>query len=204
MKTLFLDTAYNQTLGICDERGGWLCLRHGSGQRSSARLHVDLHEMCTEKGITPQDIGEVLYVAGPGFYTGLRVAYGVAQVLKLSGPKTLTLYNHLVPKWLGYKSYSWVTKAYRGEVFVHECHEGREQSGLMAEDKFLEAKLTGDLFIHHTSALDEKMAAKLVGSQSTEGLIQTHIAKLLPLARQHGEEPLYYFRAPEDEFKPNP
>lgn len=204
MKTLYLDTAYNQTLGICDERGEWLCRRHGSGQRSSAKMHVDLHEMCEELKIQAQGLKRIVYVAGPGFYTGLRVAYGVAQTLRLGGAATFSLYNHLVPGLLGVTRYTWITKAYRGEVFVYQQDGASGTSGLITEDKFLNETWQGALYIHHEAALDEKIARKLPAAQATEGLILDHFPKLLPRIVSGGEQPLYYFRAPEDEFKPGP
>ena len=202
MKTLYLDTAYNQVIGICDERGQWLEIKESVGQRSSALLHSDLHKMCQSHGLRASDLKRVIYVAGPGFYTGLRIAYGIAQTMKLSGVDTRGLYSYEIPKLLGEQNYTWITKAYRGEVFVFESKNS--QGSLMSEDDFLARDWSGKVYIHHPRALDDKMLAKLSTTQTTENLITQNFAKILPAVALVPEPALYYFRAPEDEFRPNP
>lgn len=187
-------------MGICDERGQWLGLHESVGQRSSAQLHADLHQLCEAQRITPQDITQIAYLAGPGFYTGLRIAYGIAQTLKLAGLTTASFYAYDVPGLLGEQEYTWITKAYRGEIFVYDSKNKR--GSLLTEDEFFSRSWEGKIYIHHTRALDDKMRAKLTSVIETEGLIAKNFSLIRERTSQESE--LYYFRAPEDEFRPNP
>ncbi len=160
--------------------------------------------MCEECGTAPSDIKEVLYSAGPGFYTGLRIGFGIARMIGLGGAVLRGFHAHEIPALLGLGDYTWVTKAYRGEVFVHRRAEGAAASTLYAEADFLALPLGGKVFIHHPSALDEVTSAKLVGAGLTEELLEKGMPRIVHELRGRGELPLHYFRPPEDEFRPNP
>jgi tRNA A37 threonylcarbamoyladenosine modification protein TsaB len=203
LKTLFLDTAYNQVVGLLDEDANWLGRQTSQGQKSSAKLHLQLHELCQQHGVKAADIRTVIYVSGPGFYTGLRVGYGVAETLSLGGVEALGVYAHEVPRLLGELDYAWVTKAYRGEIFVHTCQSGVGVSHLVSEDLFSVESLGARVYIHSIAALDEKLVA-LGASLKTEELIQVNIRRLLPHWRETGTKSLFYFRGAEEEFRPNP
>jgi len=202
VSTLYLDTAYNQIVGICDERGQWLGLQESVGQRSSALLHTDLHSLCQQSNLAPKDLKRVVYVAGPGFYTGLRIAFGIAQTMKLSGVDTRAFYTYDVPRFLGVTDYTWITKAYRGEVFVYQALDAK--GGLMTEAEFLAREWKGKIYIHQERALDDKMLAKVPHFERTENLITKNFSVILNSVKDAPEAELYYFRAPEDEFRPNP
>ena len=201
MKTLYLDTAYNQVIGICDERGEWLGLQHSSGQRSSISLHQCIHSLCVQNKVSPESIGRVVYLAGPGFYTGLRIGYGVAQIMKLTGVMAQSFYSFDVPKILGRPDYLWITKAYRGDVFVYNSKD--RTSKLVNESDFLAQGWTGEIYIHHLAAQDEKMKLKLEHAKSTESLITDNFQIIISSLGQAIEQPLHYFREPEEEFRPN-
>lgn len=202
MKTLYLDTAYNQIVGICDERGQWLGLEQSSGQRSSSRLHGELLELCQTTSTEANELRRIIYLAGPGFYTGLRVSYGIAETMKLMGVKAFNCYAFQVPRILGRSEYTWITKAYRGEVFVYDSVS--DEGKLWSEDNFLARDWEGELYIHHKQALDEKMLAKLPSCQSTQKLILDNFPTIQKAVMERAELPLHYFRAPEEEFRPNP
>lgn len=186
-------------MGICDERGQWIGLHESVGQRSSAQLHADLHQLCEAKALVPRDIGRVVYLAGPGFYTGLRIAYGIAQTLKLSGVKSFSFYAHHIPELLGESDYIWITKAYRGEVFVYRSSDRKVQ--LLGEKDFYSQTWPSNCFIHSQRALDDKLRSTLVSPKETEGQILREFPVLLDKLRD--EDALFYFRAPEDEFRPS-
>ncbi len=204
MKTLYLDTTYDLVVALLDEDGRERGRDLHSGQKGASGLLVRLHQLCESTGIRPADIGEVAYAAGPGFYTGMRVAFGIAQTLALGGARTVGYHAHLVPALLGERNYSWVTKAYRGEIFVHVCREGVGESLLVAEATFDPKGLHGTCYVPAAAALDEKLAPLLRGARATCELALNEVASLLPLWRQSPEPELYYFRPPEEEFRPNP
>lgn len=205
MSTLFIDTSYNQILGFLNFEGSPIDLRINEGQKSSAILHAELHEMMRACSLKPTDIKKVIYVAGPGFYTGLRMAYGIADILKLSGATLSSFYTFDIPALLSFENYTWITKAYRGEVLVFKKSGLAESHQLYSEKEFLSQDLGGEIFIHHRNALDELMAAKLVNAQSTQELLQKNLQTICHRVQNstHLKE-LFYFRPAEEEFKPNP
>lgn len=204
MSTLFIDTSYNQILGLLNNEGGPLDLRIKEGQRSSAVLHAELHDIMKICSLKPSEIKKVVYVAGPGFYTGLRMAYGIADILKLTGATLTSLYTFDIPSLLGIKNYTWITKAYRGEVFVFEKSPTFEQHKLYSEKDFLLKNWYGEVFVHHRNALDEQMASKLKNVQSTQELLQTNLKTIYQQVQSASLlKELFYFRTPEEEFKPN-
>jgi tRNA A37 threonylcarbamoyladenosine modification protein TsaB len=202
LSTLFLDTSYNQTIGLLDERGQWLRKRQLTGQRSSSVLHHELHEMLKEAAIAPQGIQRVFYVAGPGFYTGLRISHGMADMLRLLGCELMNIYNFEIPAVLGEQDYVWVTKAYRGEVFIYTSKD--KQAKLISEKDFLAMSWSGEVYIHHKSALDQNMLQRLSSSKETEAMLLSNMPQVFSWAKQQsGLRELYYFRPPEEEFKPS-
>lgn len=200
MSTLFIDTSYNQTIGLLRNEGTWLARKTLEGQKSSSILHAELHTMLSSVGLKPSAITDVLYVAGPGFYTGLRIAHGLADMLRLEGRTLLNLYNFEIPRLLGVSAYTWITKAYRGEIFVHKDGE----TFLLSEKDFLARSWEGNIFIHHSSAVDEKMREKIPRAIETEGLLLNRIQEIKTVLKTNVVlKDLYYFRPPEEEFKPS-
>lgn len=204
MSSLFIDTTYNQKIGLLSSEGAWLFQKQLEGQKSSAQLHMALHELSQNQKLNLKDVKNIIYLAGPGFYTGLRIAYGLADILRFESIKPVSFYSFMIPKMLGTMVYSWVTKAYRGEVFVYTFKNGEEDFHLLKEADFMKFSCVGEIFVHHESALDELIKSKLQSFQSTETILQENIQKISQLViDSNSEEDLYYFRTPEEEFKPS-
>lgn len=200
MSTLFIDTSYNQTIGLLGSEGTWLARKTLEGQKSSSILHAELHGMLLTVGLKSSHIKDVLYIAGPGFYTGLRIAHGLADMMRFEGRTLLNLYNFDIPRLLGVRDYTWITKAYRGEVFVHKNGE----TILLSEKDFLTRSWEGKIYIHHSSAIDEKLREKIPQARETESLLLDNVEQIrTTLTANAVLKDLYYFRPPEEEFKPS-
>lgn len=204
MSTLFIDTSYNQTIGLLGNEGTWTARKTLIGQKSSSILHAELHTLLLSEGKKPADITNVLYVAGPGFYTGLRIAHGLADMLRIEGRTLRNFYNFEIPRLLGVAEYTWVTKAYRGEIFVHKCTLESDETVLLSEKEFMARAWNGTVYIHHTSALDAVMNEKIPQALSTEELMFDRIQEIVGAVKHTSRvRDLYYFRPPEEEFKPS-
>ncbi len=204
MITLFIDTSYNQILGILDEKNTWIKIHHNEGQRNSSQLHVELNRIFSEANLSPSQITNVFYVAGPGFYTGLRMAYGLADLLGLESKNISTIYSFEIPSLLGEKKYFWITKAYRGEIFIHERNNEIQKTYLLTEEAFQGIDFKEQIYIHHSNAMDEKLKAKIQVSIDTEKLMIGNIKTLFEKSIETKEiKDLFYFRLPEEEFRPS-
>ncbi len=200
MSTLFIDTSYNQTIGLLGNEGTWTARKTLDGQKSSSILHAELHALLLSVNKKPADITDVLYVAGPGFYTGLRIAHGLADMLRIEGRTLRNFYNFEIPRLLGVIDYTWITKAYRGEIFIYQNGE----AFLLSEKDFLARSWDGVVYIHHTSALDAVMNEKIPHALATEALMFERINEISQVLQQTPQvRDLYYFRPPEEEFKPS-
>ncbi len=204
---LLLDTSYNQILALYDDEGQIRAQRKLAGQRSSSQLHQALHELFQEAGVAEGSVPVVSYVAGPGFYTGLRVGLGVADMFRLHGAQVREVYSHELPLLLGERDYCWMTKAYRGEVFLAEAVGGNITTRLVGQKEYVHSALPSRIYIHDNEALDDQLRAKV----QSRPLVETQkillerwgeIHRLL--GPQEGPRPLLYFRTAEEEFRPNP
>lgn len=205
MSSLFLDTSYNQILGFLSSEGKLSKLSIKEGQKTSASLHVELNDLLKSSNSSLKEITNVIYVAGPGFYTGLRLAYGIADIMRISGARLFGFYAFDIPYLLGVQNYDWITKAYRGEVFVFTRTDANTSIALLSDREFQEREWQPSSYIHHTNALDDAMRAKLVEPIATQDLLATQMSAICSqVVASDFQKELFYFRPAEEEFKPNP
>ena len=80
-RCLAIETATEQTsLALCD--GGRLALREVRGLKAPSRtVYLLVRELLDELGLAPADLGCLAFGAGPGSFTGVRVAAALVQGL---------------------------------------------------------------------------------------------------------------------------
>ena len=83
MASLFIDSTYDITLGILDDDLGWIKFERFFGQKASAIIQKETHNLLQSAGLKLTELSSVITIAGPGFYTGLRLSEGFADVLIL-------------------------------------------------------------------------------------------------------------------------
>lgn len=203
MSLLFIDSSYDITLGLLDENLGWHDLRAFRGQRASSTLQTETHKLLKDFKIPMNTLSGVVSIAGPGFYTGLRLSEGFSDVTSFFGIPHYSFYSHEIPYWLGHQSGTWITKAYRGEYFFYEW------SGDSGKVRLLESKNLyspeGEIFIHSETSLDEKLKPMVENAISTAELLKNEPKKIFThVLNEKLKRESYYFRAPEDEFRMNP
>jgi tRNA threonylcarbamoyladenosine biosynthesis protein TsaB len=81
---LAIETATEQ-VGVALRSGGRILVREARGMKAPSRLvYTWVAELLAEAGLGPPDLGAVVFGAGPGSFTGVRVATAVAQALGFS------------------------------------------------------------------------------------------------------------------------
>lgn len=198
-----MDTTYDVTIGVLNDSYGWDHFERFQEKRASSTLQTETHRILQKLKINPRELKGIITIAGPGFYTGLRLSEGFADVLKFFGIPHYSFYSYEVPRWVGESEGVWMTKAYRGEYFFCQW-KGDENHISLIETKNVEAHLAtlGQVTIHSQTALDEKTLAFLNHPKNTVDLIEKNpmpiMSKVLDLKLKRDS---YYFRAPEDEFR---
>ena len=85
---LYLDTSTSTTLlKLDDKEYTW-----ESGRDLAEKLHAFVRDKLAKNGKTWTDISEIVYMAGPGSFTGLRI--GAAFVNALASELNIPLFNH--------------------------------------------------------------------------------------------------------------
>jgi tRNA threonylcarbamoyladenosine biosynthesis protein TsaB len=206
---LFIDTSYDVFIGLLNSQGKWEGKTVLKGFKASQILQKEIYSLLQNKKFDVSDIDGVITSAGPGFYTGMRVSEGVADVFKLKGLSHYSYYNFMIPKWYGNTKGLWMTKAYRGEYFFYLWDGEKSEKFLLQESELashFEAwnKLAVPYFIHQDSAIDEKLKNLIGDYQQTVLLIENNPEVLHQAVISNNlTEASYYFRAPEDEFRPS-
>lgn len=203
MSVLFIDSSYDITLGLLDEGMEWLDFRIFRGQRASSTLQTETHRLLKDFNKQMKDLKKVVTIAGPGFYTGLRLSEGFSDVTSFFNIPYNSFYTYEIPLMTGVQEGTWVTKAYRGEYFFYEWKNGEGKAKLL-EVKDLTAP-SGQVFIHSDISLDEKLKPFTTNAISTSDLLKANPKKIFEkVLSENLKRESYYFRAPEDEFRMNP
>lgn len=203
MSILFIDSTYDISLGILDDAMKWSSFRRFIGQRASSTLQKEAHKLLSDFNITPTDLKGIVTVAGPGFYTGLRLSEGFSDVFKFFQIPHYSFYTYSIPAWCGVDKGVWFTKAYRGEYFLHQWENSVFENKLITSSD-LEENLSQQalVYIHSNASLDDKSRPLLQKTIETNELLQQFpelIFKRVLTEKLNCES--YYFRAPEDEFR---
>lgn len=205
MTSLFIDSTYDISLGILDDNLGWVNFESFYGQKVSNIIQKETHRLLSQNSLKLLELDSVISIAGPGFYTGLRLSEGFADVLNFSGMKHYSFLSYAVPYLTGVERGSWMTKAYRGEYFFHTW-TGLDSQNTLVSAKELEIFLStvdkSSLYIHSDSAIDD-LTRGLIGDRKTTLDLLKHNSQVVfsKIITNQTKNESFYFRAPEDEFK---
>lgn len=200
MAFLFVDTTYKTSLGILNDQFQWLTFKTYLDQKASGLLQVETQKILKEHGLEVRKLLGVIYLAGPGFYTGLRLSEGFTDIFEFFGVRKYSFYSFDIPKMVGFQEGHWITKAYKGEYFVHSWKDDVNESLLLKSKDFsIEQLKFSEKFIHHDDSIDFPGSFK-----KTVELIQGNPVKIFSdVISESLNKEIFYFRAPEDEFRTN-
>ena len=131
MAHLYLDTSNGLQIGLLNSDFEWINFKKVETKRTSDIVHSEISKILSGESVEIMDLESVVLMAGPGSYTGMRVAEGVAQVLELEGVKIYSFHSFRIPEFLKIENYHWCYPAFKGEVHVND---GKESKLLMKED----------------------------------------------------------------------
>lgn len=204
MSYLFIDSTYDLTIGVLDDGLGWLSFERYKGQKASAVIQSKSYELLSSHGLSARSLKGIITVKGPGFYTGLRLAEGFADIFKFFDVSQYSFYSYEIPYWCGIESGIWFTKAYRGEYYLYEWHGEKSSQKLLSAKELPESLPEGKYFIHSSLSLDPLSSELVKNPVETHELLKKEPQKIFQQAIKGLNREPFYFRAPEDEFKVNP
>ncbi len=194
------------TLGLLKANAQWTQLKTYPGKKSSSILQPEVYNLLQEYNIDPRSLAQIVSIAGPGFYTGLRLTEGFCDVFKFFEVPHYSFYSYEIPCLLDVAEGCFLTKAYRGEYFLHSWAKGVQKNEMIATKDLAEKLATiKQIYIHSLESLDEFSKEMLPECVMTTDLLKSHgelvLSKVIDkkLFRES-----FYFRPPEDEFKANP
>ncbi|OUR98953.1 hypothetical protein A9Q84_05945 [Halobacteriovorax marinus] len=199
MTYLFVDTSDHLVLGLLNDKFEWIEFLETSDKKSSASIHSKIYELLKAHDLKIGDISAFFQVAGPGSYTGMRISEGMSQVLEWQKTQIYSFYHFVTPKLLGFDKGAWISRAFKGEIFLYEWRGDEVKTSLHSEDELprLREELEGELgeFWTHFSETFEGI------NRSSGELVKENSRKLFSLIakRQMREKPFYY-RSLEKEF----
>lgn len=192
MTTLFIDTTKYITVGLLDKDLNWLEYSFYKDLRASAAIHFKIDNILKENNITIKDVVQIVYMAGPGSYTGMRVSAGMAQVFNFSGLETYSIFHYEIPQILGIRQGHWYSDAFKKEDFIYSWGFGNNKRELIAKEENLNKDNSYTAFNFENSSL------------STDILIRDNSKIIFEyILKNKSNRELYYYRPLEKEFGVN-
>jgi tRNA threonylcarbamoyladenosine biosynthesis protein TsaB len=205
LASLFIDSTYDISLGILDDELEWITFKRFSGQKASSIIQTETFNLFRASNLSIKDLDSVITIAGPGFYTGLRLSEGFADVMSFHGSKHCNFLSYDIPVYSGVMAGTWMTKAYRGEYFFHHWSEGSKYNKLISSNdlpSYLKDVDRSHFYIHSDSAIDDFSRELLGPYMTTTALLEANSKSVFSAVLDRSQKTeSFYFRAPEDEFK---
>ncbi len=200
MSYLYIDTSFEINIGILNSNFYWSNLTHVKDKKSSALLHALIHENLKVLEVEPHDLEGIFTIAGPGSYTGIRLAEGLAQVFEWQNIPTYSFYHFEVPYLSGIAPEGiFISKAFKGEFFAYQWAGEKTNMNLypMGElDSFI-SQNPGPYYTHFTEDLN--LEKKLPTTQQM--IVDTPARIFEKVKKQTLRQKPFYYRPLEKEFK---
>ena len=207
MTTLYIDSSFGIGHGLLNSGHELLEFSFIDEKKQSSVIHKLIFEMLKRHGKSAKDLKNILITAGPGSYTGMRLASGISDIFEWQGVKVNSFYHFDVPALMGESKYVWLAKAFKGETFCYIYDQGdnrkvrfNEKDTAQVLKEFVEAGHTLYTFNLDSLGLDSLGQLPIKDYKNLE----QNLAKICKsIIESDKVEELYYFRSIEEEFKPS-
>ncbi len=201
---LFLDTAYDSThaLYLADDQ---YQIQNLGVIQSSDLIHHSLYQQLKEFDLKLSQVKTLITIAGPGFYTGLRVAEGLAQTLSHLGLTHYSFYHHQWPFDLIADCQAWVCNGFKGQIFI-AGKNNQTQLYSLKDQSWLE-QLPQNVYSYSEDSVKTiedpiRKAGKTI--HFTSQLFNEKLIELcFQVIQKQRREEIFYFRSIQNEFKTN-
>ena len=160
--------------------------------------------MLTNENLKAKDLQSLLTITGPGSYTGVRIAEGIARIFHWQKIPVFSCRHFDIPQLLGIKKGAFLAPAFKKEIFIYSWNENSMDKKNLPERELSHVveSLTKDnypLFTSFENSLFSNLKKTL-----TSNLMHENITELFyQMKEKKIRNPLYYYRHIEQEFIPS-
>lgn len=186
---LYIDTSNQNSVGLLKKTPEYSWVDFQTSDKKASFIQSEIAMILEKNHLSFQDLLGVVYSAGPGSYTGMRVTQGFIGTLQSLELSTDGFYHFELVDQI--ENSMWLSSAFKNEFFVAE----NGQTWRLSKEsclKMLEEKSDKKVF----SFSGEEILG--LATNSIQTVIQQQPA-LLQIAG--GEKDPYYYRPLEEEFK---
>ncbi len=130
MHFLYVDVTSGLVLGLLDANFNWVEYRDIEEKKPSEIIHLAIYELIKKNKVDPEKL-EYFFCSGPGSYTGMRLGEGMAQVFEWVDEKVYSFYQFEVPQIMGVEQGTWMTNAFKGQVFIYNWSKNQSHIQLV-------------------------------------------------------------------------
>ena len=203
MTSLYIDSSQRLYVGLLDDNQNWMGLTELEDSKKSKILHSSLQNLFDEYNVNPKELKKVYVSLGPGSYTGIRLASGLADILEWQGVEVISFLNHHIPYYLQVgEGDQWIAKAFKGEYFIYTISTDKnEKFDLVAKSDIADV-IGNTIFVHDESDIIEELGINAKEIIYTSKLIEENPKKFFTaLDVESPRIKPFYFRPSDVEFK---
>ena len=197
---LYLDVTHGYSLGLIED-DGWLFYESSPNKINVKELHIHLFHKLSPLGLKFKDLEGLIYPAGPGSYTGLRIMEGLAHTFLLFKKQICTFYLHELPCLCGEEQGVWFANAFKGEMFIYFWGKNLQQPKLLKFSDALDYLKGQELLFSHELSLYPWIDEEGLGVVDTSAIIYQELPKLIIERKIFEMKESFYYRKLEEEFK---
>lgn len=203
MHTLFIDTSFNISVALLDN-GKFVKFSKIQETKSSQIIHSLIYDLLNSNDVSIKDIKQIVYCAGPGSYTGIRIAKGIADTLGLSAIKVHNYWLHEIITDLEYKNTIFISDAFKKQIFLASDLNVKTQlieiQGLL---EFLDLNNVEKIIVggkvHSLYKVELEKFSHMI--ESSDSVIEQNIEKIVDKSlREKRNKDVFYYRTLEEEF----
>ena len=136
MASLFIDTSHHPICALLDNEYNWMDCREGRSGRDNVFIHTSIEQMLEKHSMDIEQITSVFTMAGPGSYTGIRVAAGMADIFEWRGLSVFSCLHFEIPRLLGIERGLFMACAFKKEFFLYSWEEAYEEKRILGKTDF--------------------------------------------------------------------